>query len=46
MYSEENIKNRLKRDLTLLVIVLPILLIILAVSHWREVWAVVQEWWK
>lgn len=46
MYSEKNTKDRIKRDLTLILIVVPLTLLIVAVSHWREVWALMHRCWK
>ena len=46
MYSEKNTKDRLKRDLTLALIVVPLALLMVAVSHWREIWALLHSWWK
>lgn len=38
MYSEKNIKDRLKRDLTLGLILVPLALLVVAVAHWKEIW--------
>jgi len=46
MYSEKNTKDRIKRDLTLALIVIPLALLMVAVSHWHEVWALMHRCWK
>jgi len=39
MYEERNTKNRIKRDLGLALIVLPIIGIIVLIQEWETVWA-------
>jgi len=43
MYSDDNIKNRFKRDLYLFVIAIPIISIILIATHYKEIWTFIRD---
>jgi len=43
MYDEENIKKRTKRDLGLLLVVLPIIGIIMIIDEWEFIWAWIKN---
>ena len=43
IYDEENTKKRMKRDLGLLLVVLPIIGIIMIIDKWEIVWAWVKN---
>lgn len=43
VYEEENIKKRIKRDLGLSLVVLPIVGIIMIINKWEIVWAWVKN---